>query len=124
AHQDCPFEKVVEALNPDRTLGHNPIYNVGLLMQNFPRQPAFGHGLQAQAFPLETPSALLDLRWIADETLDGLALHCEYNTDLFGSETVERLVQAYCQTLEHLAAQPETRLENFALPAELVEQAR
>src|SRR5207244_2548889 len=36
AHQDCPFEKLIEALNPQRALNVNPLYNVALLMQNFP----------------------------------------------------------------------------------------
>jgi non-ribosomal peptide synthetase component F len=36
AHQDCPFDKIVEAVNPSRKLNQNPLYNVGLLLQNYP----------------------------------------------------------------------------------------
>ncbi len=46
AHQDCPFEKIVEAINPERRLAQNPLYNVAFLMQNFPAETFDAKGLQ------------------------------------------------------------------------------
>ncbi|MGH2413488.1 MAG: condensation domain-containing protein, partial [Microcystaceae cyanobacterium] len=91
SHQDCPFEKVVEALNPDRKLSHNPIYNVAFLLQNFPLQPYFGDGLEIRPVSLDTDSSLLDLRFVVYESSEQTIFDCEYNSDLFEAETIERM---------------------------------
>src|SRR5260370_4772039 len=83
AHQGCPFEKMVEAINPERKLHQNPLYNVALLFQNFPRQPFTSQGLRVSSVPVEMSAALLDLRFEAEQTPDGLSLSCEYRSQLF-----------------------------------------
>jgi FkbH-like protein len=124
AHQDCPFEKVVEALNPDRQLSPNPLYNVGLLLQNFPR-PAFFHDtIEVRELPLARESSLLDLRFEVYESLEKILIDCEYSTDLFEPDTIKFLLDGYGQILETLVEFPETTLSHFKLPAKLESQAQ
>jgi len=123
AHQDCPFEKLVEVLNPDRGRGHNPIYNVALLLQNVPAAPRFSPDLVVEALPSATQTAQLNLRLVATETPQGLDLTFEYSTDLFDSATIDALLHAYQLALEQLVRQPETPVDAFALPSELLAQA-
>jgi amino acid adenylation domain-containing protein/FkbH-like protein len=123
AHQDCPFEKIVEAVNPERRLNQNPLYNVAFLLQNFPRTYTFSDTLEAAALPTERHTSLLDLRLVAEEVEGGLQLWCEYSTDLFAAETIESFLDNYYQTLEKFAGQSELSLSSFELSAELVGRA-
>src|SRR5262249_22669586 len=61
AHQGCPFEKIVEAINPERKLQQNPLYNVALLYQNFEPVCFETEDLQATPLAVEMKEALLDL---------------------------------------------------------------
>src|SRR5581483_727341 len=104
AHQDLPFEKLVEALNPQRSLNINPIYNVALLMQSFPEIAFRSDSLEARFLNLDTEVAFLDLRFLATERPTGIWLECEYATDLFNPETIEQLLVAYQSILEQVLA--------------------
>ena len=123
AHQDCPFEKMIEALNPQRALNVNPLYNVALLMQNFP-EIAFGSdSVEARFLTVDTEVAFLDLRLIAAETREGIQLSCEYNVDLFDAETIENLLESYLLVLEQFSTHPKTAVVEFEISRALVAQA-
>lgn len=122
SHQDCPFEKIVEALNPARRLNQNPLYNVGFLLQNFPRGILRSQTLRASFLNADTQTALLDLRFVAEESDEGLVLSCEYDTRLFQADTVDQLLSAFQQLLEKLILAPETALGAFQLPESLRRQ--
>src|SRR5690349_6429657 len=78
AHQDCPFEKIVEAVHPARKAPQNsPLYNVAFLMQNFPQGDRRDGTFAVRFLPTEARAPLLDLRFLAEETEEGLALICE-----------------------------------------------
>ena len=109
-HQDCPFEKMVEALNPPRRRDQNPLYNVMLLLQNFPANLFEARELQAATIPISLGAALLDLRFEIEQAQDGLSLSCEYKTDLFNEETVEKLLAEWLKVLESLVSASQTRL--------------
>src|SRR5207302_9619753 len=64
-HQGCPFEKIVEAINPERTLNQNPLYNVGLLLQDQTEHYFTAGGKRSEPFPIAIEAALLDLRFEA-----------------------------------------------------------
>ena len=122
-HQDCPFEKIIEAVNPERSLNVNPLYNVALLMQNYPEIAFRSDQLQARFLSLDTEIAFLDLRFGAGETVQGLQIECEYNTDLFDGGTIEQVIHGYADVLEQLAAQPQMQVSEFRLPDGLITQA-
>jgi FkbH-like protein len=124
AHQDCPFEKIVEAINPERSLNQNPLYNVALLLQNFPADVFHGEALQAARMPVSMEAALLDLRFEAEETPEGFSLLCEYRKDLFDASTIEQLLAGCVEVLEPLVGRPETVLASIAPPANLAKQAK
>jgi amino acid adenylation domain-containing protein len=91
SHQECPFEKVVAALNPDRAPHRNPLYNVGLLWQQFPvEQSPRRNGLQLVPLEIMARTNLLDLRLEAEQRGAKLNINFEYNPDvLTGAATVE-----------------------------------
>ena len=122
AHQDCPFEKIVEAINPERRLAQNPLYNVAFLMQNFPAETFDAKGLQATLMPVDLQTALLDLRFIAEETAAGLSLVCEYKVDLFKAETIQQFLTSFCGILAALIRDPQKPISEFELMPELAVQ--
>ncbi len=124
ANADCPFEKMVQAIKPERRGLQNPIYNVGLLLQNFPRIAIAARYLTGRFVSLETDSALLDLRFVADEIEEGVSLACEYRTSLFNSETISQLLLSFQRILQILIEHPETPLDSFSLVPALDEQKR
>jgi FkbH-like protein len=123
AHQDCPFEKIIEDLNPQRLLNVNPLYNVALLVQNYPEFAFHSESLEARFLNLATEVAFLDLRFLATETANGLLLECEYNTDLFVDATIEALLKNLDLVLDRLTAAPNTLVADFPLLDALIAQA-
>jgi amino acid adenylation domain-containing protein/FkbH-like protein len=124
AHQDCPFEKIVEVVNPERRKNKNPLYNVALLLQNFPAQMFKGKDLQTTQIPVDLHAALLDLRFEAELNAHGLSVGCEYKTDLFDAGTIEQFLSSFNQILETFVQNPRTRLSEFKINAGLETQAR
>jgi len=122
-HQNCPFEKIVEAVRPQRSLNANPLYNVALLVQNYPEMAFRSNQLEARLLQLDYGVAFLDLRFVAEETSGQLAIDCEYNEDLFDPGTIEQLLRGYVLILERLADEPQLNIQDISLPAELVEQS-
>ncbi|HVU99840.1 MAG TPA: amino acid adenylation domain-containing protein, partial [Verrucomicrobiae bacterium] len=116
-HEECPFEKLVETINPERKLDTNPLYNVALLLQNFAVEAFHTENLQSVPYPVEMQSPLLDLRFEAEETEAGLAVRCEYKKSLFEGATIDRLLEAFRESLEMLAALPEKPLKDYSLKA-------
>ena len=114
AHQDCPFEKIVQSVKVERRAGRNPLYNVALLFQNLPEVPQLGAGLECSplAVPVEAP--LLDLRFEANQTAAGIALTCEYKSDFFSAGTIAGLLDSFRAVLETLARSPQSKLAEFA----------
>jgi amino acid adenylation domain-containing protein/FkbH-like protein len=120
-YQDCPFDLVVEAVNPSRRRSVNPIYNVAFLLQNVPQvveNDSVGD-LHAGYDPVESETSLLDLRFIAWETAQGISLACEYNTELFEPDTIESLLECYIATVGKLTEQPEAALSDYKLTERL-----
>ena len=118
-HQACPFEKIVAAAHPQRRHDQNPLYNVGLLLQNFPQNLFQTETLQSTSMPVSLEEALLDLRFEIEQNGDGLALICEYKTDLFEPATVEHLLASWLQVNETLVSSPNKRIGEFELVAQL-----
>jgi amino acid adenylation domain-containing protein/FkbH-like protein len=126
SYQDCPFDLMVDDLNPARRHNVNPIYNVAFLLQNMPRLGEAGglDSLQVTNQSVDLQTSLLDLRFVAWENAGEITLLCEYNSELFEPETIDTLLHAYASTLRKLADQPEAAVSEYDLPESLVEKSR
>ncbi|KAB8314800.1 amino acid adenylation domain-containing protein [Tolypothrix campylonemoides VB511288] len=94
-HQDVPFEQVVEALQPQRSLSHSPLFQVMFVLQNAPMGELELPGVTLSKLDQESTIAQFDLTVSFTETSEGLVGSWEYNTDLFDSATVERMAAHY-----------------------------
>ncbi len=115
-HQDLPFEKLVEDLQPPRDRSRNPLVQVLFVLQNTPRVDLDLPGLTVRPLEVVTGTAKVDLTLSAIETPEGLYAHVGYNTDLFDAATIERLTRDFQAILHAMAADPTRRLSTLPLP--------
>ncbi|MDL4819442.1 non-ribosomal peptide synthetase [Actinomadura opuntiae] len=105
AHQDVPFERLVEVLNPVRSLARHPLFQVMLTLQNNPEPSVELPGLNVAVEPVDPGVAKFDLEFLLEDAPDGgLAGTLEYARDLFDAGTAERLTGWYLRILEQVAA--------------------
>jgi amino acid adenylation domain-containing protein len=117
AHEDLPFEALVEELRPERDLSRSPLVQVLLIFQSAQhrtRQPA---GLRLVPLEADLHAAKFDLTLAVTEEADELVLELEYATDLFEATTVERLTSHLRSLLAVVAADPQRRLSELPLLA-------
>ncbi len=117
AHEDLPFEQLVEELNPPRVPGCTPVFQVWCVLQNAAADTLQLPGLTVSKYALPGSTAKFDLSLIATETGDGLEVAFEYNTDLFDACTIERLAGHFRCLLEGIALEPDARLSKVPLLA-------
>ncbi|MGF1480502.1 MAG: amino acid adenylation domain-containing protein [Cyanophyceae cyanobacterium] len=103
AHQDLPFEQLIEALHLERSPSHAPLVQVMLSVQSAPLDRAQCGGLTLQLLPLHTGTTSFDLVFNLLETADGLTGWCEYSCDLFTPATIRRLVDGLHSILDSIA---------------------
>ncbi|GMU11502.1 non-ribosomal peptide synthetase [Corallococcus caeni] len=115
AHQDLPFEELVKELNPKRSLGQAPLFQVKLVLQNAPVSRLELPGLELSPVGQEATRAKLDLTVAVQETPQGLACVWEYATDLFDGDTVARMAKHFEQALEGLTREASRRLSSLSL---------
>jgi amino acid adenylation domain-containing protein len=122
AHQDLPFEQLVQAIQPARDVSRTPLFQVLFVLQNAPMPALSLSGLTVEL--LEPPSgvAKFDLTLEVTERDEGLAITVEYSTDLFEAATVTRLLEHYRTVLEGIVANPERRLSELPLLSEAERQ--
>ncbi|TRU25538.1 MAG: amino acid adenylation domain-containing protein [Microcystis aeruginosa Ma_QC_B_20070730_S2] len=118
AHQDLPFEMLVEALQPERDLSHTPLFQVAFVLQNTPKSEIAMTGLTVIDLPPENSTAKFDLTLAMVNTDDGLKGVWEYNTDLFESSTIERLSGHFLNLLGGIASNPQARISQLPLLTE------
>ncbi|PHM36581.1 non-ribosomal peptide synthetase [Xenorhabdus innexi] len=104
AHQDLPFEQVVEALQPERNLSYSPIFQVMLALNNTPPQTLTLPDLQFTAMESVHHSAHFDLTLSLTETEAGLVGELSYATALFDATTIERMVGYLTNVLNTMVA--------------------
>lgn len=116
AHQDVPFEQVVQAVQPNqRDTSYNPLFQVMFNLQNVPTADREMAGVTLSRFPIDNQTAKFDLSLDLTETPDGITGCLEYSTDLFAPETITRLVGHLQTLLTNIAAQPEQRLTTIPI---------
>ncbi|HVR99010.1 MAG TPA: MupA/Atu3671 family FMN-dependent luciferase-like monooxygenase, partial [Thermoanaerobaculia bacterium] len=117
-HQDLPFEKLVEALQPSRHLGRTPLFQVSLTLQNTPFAPVEIPGLSWRPLPVGTGTAKFHLSLALTEVAGGLDGTLEYRTDLFERATMERLAGQLERLLSGAVEWPERRVADLSLLSE------
>ncbi|HEX5760628.1 MAG TPA: non-ribosomal peptide synthase/polyketide synthase [Thermoanaerobaculia bacterium] len=115
AHQEVPFEKLVEELQPRRNLAHSPLFQVMLTLQNVPRQAPALPGLALSPLASDVGAAKFDLTFLLFESGDDLQGQVEYNRDLFHATTIDRLVAHFGNLLAAAAADAARRLSELPL---------
>jgi amino acid adenylation domain-containing protein len=113
AHQDLPFDRLVEALNPPREASRTPLFQVKFVLQNAPTQPLAISGLSLKPLDLKRDSAKFDLLFNLAEMEEGIAGTLDYSTDLFAGQKIVYLLERYYFILEKVADAPETRLSEL-----------
>jgi amino acid adenylation domain-containing protein len=117
AHQDLPFERLVEELHPQRDLSRNPLFQVLLALQNAPMGSLELSGLTISAQEFEWDTVRLDLEFHLHDLPDGLAGAMAYNADIFERETIRLLLLRFATLLEAVVAEPERRLSELTVLA-------
>jgi amino acid adenylation domain-containing protein len=122
AHQDVPFEKLVEELQPERNLGRSPLFQVKLILQNAPGEELELEGLKLSRYTGEIPTARFDLTLSLTDAGGDLVGFVEYSRDLFEDETVERLMSHYRNLLEGIVEEDERPVSELSLLSDLERQ--
>ncbi|MDZ7967789.1 MAG: amino acid adenylation domain-containing protein [Nostoc sp. DedSLP03] len=115
SHQNLPFEMLVEALQPERDLGHTPLFQVVFNLQNAPVQEVKLAGLTVSSLPVESTTTKIDLGLSMENTTQGLMGMWEYNTDLFNASTIERMTGHFVTLLEGIVANPQQQISQLPL---------
>ena len=115
AHQDLPFEKLVEELQPERTLSHSPLFQVMFHLQNVLTEGLSLTGLSLNPLEVESETAKFDLLLTMGESDEGLAGRLNYNTDLFDAATITRMAKHFERLLEAAVSNPDEQVSRLRL---------
>ncbi len=120
AHQDLPFERLVEELQPERDLAHPPLFQVMFAFENYPIGYPHMTGLDLENIEIDTQVSNFDLTLDMSLQERGLATSMEFNTDLFDRPTVRRWLENFEVLLEGIAINPGRPVSDLPLmtPAE------
>jgi amino acid adenylation domain-containing protein len=115
AYQDLPFEKLVEELQPERDMSHAPIFQVMFVFQNIPMETLSLSDLTIEPISLESNVANFDLTLSLFETDTGINGNFDYNTDLFDTSTILRIIRHYQTFLEAITDNPKLKISRIPL---------
>ncbi|MFS0516453.1 amino acid adenylation domain-containing protein [Nostoc sp. UIC 10607] len=119
AHQDLPFEMLVEALHPERNLSHTPVFQVMFVLQNAPMPKMELPGLTLSPLAVESLTAKFDLTLTMENTPNGFVGSWEYNTDVFDASTIERMTGHFQTLLTGIVANPKVPVSHLPLLTEI-----
>ncbi|MFS0516454.1 condensation domain-containing protein [Nostoc sp. UIC 10607] len=118
AHQDLPFAKLVDALQPERKLGHTPLFQILFVLQNTPNPTVELSELTLTPMEINTGMARFDLALFVTETEQGLMGTWKYSTDLFDADSITRMSGHFETLLKNIVAQPDTRINSLEMLTE------
>uniref|UniRef100_A0A2P1CZG6 AptD n=2 Tax=unclassified Phormidium TaxID=2609805 RepID=A0A2P1CZG6_9CYAN len=123
SHQDIPFELLVEKLQPERSMSHNPLFQVMFVLENNENPDLNLPDLEIEWFDLTCPFAKFDLALMAIESDRQLNCVWEYATDLFESSTIQRMSQHFAVLLQGIVDRPHQPIKTLPLitPSELLQ---
>jgi amino acid adenylation domain-containing protein len=117
AHQDLPFEKLVESLNPERDRSYAPIVQALFTFHNQPVRKLSLDNLSAEPQEISSDMAKFDLSLHVSEHAGRMTLAFAYNSDLFEERTIVELASYYEAVLTAVASSPELRVGDLGLPS-------
>jgi amino acid adenylation domain-containing protein/non-ribosomal peptide synthase protein (TIGR01720 family) len=116
AHEDLPFEKLVQTLQPERNLSQNPLFQVAFAPQ--PPMPSLNSDWTVSELDIQTDTAKFDLTFYVEERPEGIVGRFEYNTDLFEAATISRMIEHFKTMLAGIVANPQARVSELPLLSE------
>ena len=115
AHQDLPFEQLVEVLQPERSLSHTPLFQVFFNMLNLQDTRIALPGLTVEVLSPAAVESKFDLTLYVRDQHESLQCDLVYNTDLFEAATIGRMLGHFQTLLAGIVAHPDQRLSTFPL---------
>jgi amino acid adenylation domain-containing protein len=122
AHQELPFERLVEELAPARSRSHAPLFQVMCVLQNAPKQTLELSGVSLEPMEVDSGASKFDLTLFISEGPDGLSGELEYKADLFEAETIRRMLGHWEVLLEGIATDPSRHFSELPLLPEAERQ--
>jgi amino acid adenylation domain-containing protein len=114
AHQEVPFETIVDRLRQERSLAYTPLFQVMFLFQNMPRVSHTFSGMQSEEVSCDQGTAKYDLTLEVFEC-DGLHCTWEYRTELFNPERIARMAEHFEVLLREIVADPDRKLSELPM---------
>ena len=118
AHEEMPFERLVEALHPERSLSRNLVFQAMFLLDESPVRAFRLPGLELAPVEVDTGSSMFDLTLALETADDGLAGRFEYAAALFDASTIRRMAGHFAVLLRGIASNPDARLSELPLMAD------
>jgi len=113
AHQNLPFEKVVEELKPPRAFNYNPVFQVMFAWQNTPRPPLDLENLSSERFFVRDCAAALDITFYMWENGNIMEGEIEFSTDIIDRETIIRMKKDFVKLINLIMNNPECKTEDI-----------
>jgi amino acid adenylation domain-containing protein len=122
AHQDVPFEKLIEELRLERSLSYTPLFQVMFVLQNTPESELKLSGSTVSPVTINRETAMFDLSLVLAETEEGLEGGLSYRTDLFDGTTISRMIRQFQVLSEGIVADPDQTIATLPLLTETERQ--
>ncbi|MGM0887833.1 MAG: non-ribosomal peptide synthase/polyketide synthase [Bacillota bacterium] len=121
-YQDVPFEKIVEVIQPERSISHSPIFQTMFTLQNTKQDLPKLHGRSLEAMEIHASIAKFDLSLSAAEVEEGLVLSFVYKTDLFDVVTIRHMAEHFENWLNEIVEHPDKSLTKLTILSEVEQQ--
>lgn len=121
-HQDIPFERLVEVLQPERTFNRPPFFQVMFVLQNQPMPAVDQPGLRIEPIEIHNSTSKFDILLNVFETPEGFNVGIEYADDLFDEDTIERMLEHYRILLQGIVERPESPVDELPMLSEAEKQ--
>ena len=115
AHQDIPFERLVESLSVQRSLSHSPLFQVMFVLQNNATARLSLKNLDIAPVPVDITTSKFDLTLSLEETPIGIEGSIEYASDLFKASTIDRLIEHFLQLLKEIVSNPTQSIQTYEI---------
>jgi amino acid adenylation domain-containing protein len=113
AHQDVPFERLIEEMELERDMSYTPLFQVLFVLQNATKETSQLPQLNVSSIEAETGTSKFDITLMMSDVNQDLVGGFQYNTDLFNASTITRMIEHFKVLLEGMVGNPDRRLSTF-----------